>query len=217
MMHYPPLVVPIVACPFCREMFEKAEAKSCPVCGIALEAFESLPASPHVLAELGEDGVPFAPENERFRASYVGRGRGALVAIALVGLALFFLPWIRLTVPYIDSLSGFDLAHRIGWPWAAGVAWGVIVPTVGSRRTIAELRGARVAAGFLAAVPGLTAAILITFRPPHGLVPIRFTYAWPMGATVLFSLLAVVLSVRLGGRVDDMAVDRGRSIGQPLH
>ena len=216
-MHYPRLVVPIVACPFCREMFEKAEAKSCPVCGIALQAFESLPASPHVLAELGEDGVPFAPENERFRASYVGRGRGALVAVGLVGLAAFFLPWINLTLPYIDSLSGFDLAHRIGWPWAAGVAWGVLVPTVASRRTIAELRGARVAAGFLAAVPGLTAAILIAFRPPHGIVPLRFTYAWPIELTVVLSLIAVVSAVRLGGRLDEIVVASGGSEGQALH
>jgi hypothetical protein len=216
-MHYPRIAVPIVACPFCREMFEKAEAKSCPVCGIALEAFESLAPSPHTLAELGEDGVPLSPEHEPLRATYAARGRGALVALGLLGICLFLLPWIRLTLPYIDSFSGFDIAHRIGWPWAAGVAWGVLVPTVASRRTIAQLRGARVAAGFLAAVPGLTAAILIVFPPPHGIVPIRFTYAWPIGATLAVSLIAVLFAVRLGGKLDDIAVERGRSDGQPLH
>ena len=217
MSPYPAFAVPIVACPFCREMFDKAEAKSCPVCGISLEAVERLAPSPHVLAELAEDGVPFEPEHEPYRPLYLGRGRGLLIVLGLAGVALFLSPWIRLTLPYIDTLSGFDLGHRIGWPWAAGVAWGVLVPTVASRRTIAQLRGARVAAGFLAAIPGVTATILLAFPPPHGIVPLRFSHAWPLGATLAASVLAVLVAARLGGRVDDIAVTRGTSDGHALH
>jgi hypothetical protein len=220
MMHYAPFSVPIVACPFCREMFEKSEAKRCPVCGIDLLAFESLPPSPHALAELDpddEDGVPLAPEHEPFRALYPGRGRGPLVGLGLVGIALFFLPWVHLTLPYTALLSGFDLARRVGWSWAGGVAWTVLVPTVASRRTIAQLRGARVAAAFLAGIPGLTAAILVAFPPHGGIIPLVFTYGWPLWTTLAASLVGVGLAVRLGGRIDDIAVARGTSEGQAVH
>jgi hypothetical protein len=219
-MHYAPFAVPIVACPFCREMFEKDEARRCPVCGIELLAFERLPPAPHVLAELDpddEDGIPLAPEHEPFRATYLGRGRGALVLLGLIGMALFFLPWVRLTLPYTASLSGFDLARRVGWSWAGGVAWTVLVPTVASRRTIAQLRGARVAAGFLAAIPAMTTAILVAFPPHGGIIPVVFTYGWPLWASLAVSVAAVVFAVRLGGKVDDMAVARGTSEGQALH
>ena len=220
MMNYAPLAVPIVACPFCREMFEKGEAKHCPVCGIDLLAFESLPPSPHALAELDEDdeaGVPLAPEHEPFRAAFLGRGRGALVALGLIGILLFFLPWVKLTLPYTAVLTGFDLARRNGMGWAAGVAWMVMVPTVASRRTIAQLRGARVAAGFLAAIPGMTAGILLAFPPHGGIIPVLFTFGWSIWATVVASAVAVGFAVRLGGRIDDIAVQRGTSEGQALH
>jgi hypothetical protein len=218
MLHYHPFAVPIVACPFCREMFEKAEETRCPVCGIDLLAFEKLPPAPHLLAEVDpEDGVPLAPEHERFRMAYLGRGRGAVVMLALVGLLLFFLPWVKLTLPYTAQISGFDLAHRLGWSWAGGVAWGVLVPTVASRRTIAQLRGARVAAAFLAGIPGMVVGILVAFPPHGGLIPVVFTYAWPLWCTVAASVAGVVLALRLGGRADDIAVDRGTSDGQALH
>ncbi len=35
----------LLACPFCREMFEEGEAKTCPVCGMALTEFAKLPPS----------------------------------------------------------------------------------------------------------------------------------------------------------------------------
>ena len=33
----------LMACPFCREMFEAGEARSCPECGLALKRLEELP------------------------------------------------------------------------------------------------------------------------------------------------------------------------------
>src|SRR5215472_6303561 len=54
-------LVAIVACPFCREMFEEGEAERCPVCGMQLQPFEKLPPSPHALAEVDEDGIPYEP------------------------------------------------------------------------------------------------------------------------------------------------------------
>jgi hypothetical protein len=140
-----------------------------------------------------------------------------MVAIGVVGIALFFLPWVHLTVPYIAELSGFDLARRLGWSWGAGVAWVVLVPTVASRRTIAQLRGARFAASFLSLIPAVTAGILAAF-PPHGrLFPVRLTFGWAIWSTIAVSLIAVFVGARLGGRVDVMTVPKGSSAGKTLH
>jgi hypothetical protein len=211
--------VPLVSCPFCREMFEDGEHRTCPLCGVALMPFEKLPPSHDALAE---DGVPIAPEHETLAPSYMGRGKGLLAALAIAGLALFFLPWIHETVPEIVSLRGFDLARRTGWSWGAGVAWVVLVPTVLSRRSIAQLRGARVAAAFLSLVPAATVGIFLA-RPPRGIsvghlfITAHFTYGWPLYATLAVSLIATLISFRLGGRIDDIKVARGSSYGQSVH
>lgn len=198
-------------------MFERGEAVNCPVCGIALRALEKLPRAETLLHEFEDDGVPPAPEQLPFALTYAGRGRGALVMMGIVGIFLFFLPWIHLTLPYIAELSGFDLARRLGWSWSGGVAWVVLVPTVASRRTIAQLRGARFAASFLSLIPAVTAGILTAFPPHGGLVPVRFTFGWPVWSTLLLSLGAVFVGAKLGGRVDVMTVPKGSSAGKILH
>jgi hypothetical protein len=211
--------VSLLACPFCREMFEQGEAKTCPVCGMALAPFEKLP--PSYDAQHDEAGVPTAPEIEAFSFTYLGRGRGALALLAAIGLVLFFLPWVRMTMPYIDAVSAFDMArHRIGWLWAAGVAWIVLIPTVLSRRTILQLRGARVAAAFLSAIPAVAVVVLLARSPKRaggGLVPIVYTWNWPIYAMLGVSLVAIAFSLRLGGRIDDIKVGRGSSKGQAVH
>jgi hypothetical protein len=208
--------VALLACPFCREMFEEGEAKACPVCGMELTKFEKLPPSLDAIHDDG--GVPLTPEYEVLPWKHLGRGKGVLVALALAGVVLFFLPWVRLTLPYIDDKSGFDLAHqRIGWLWASFVGWTVLIPTVLSRRTIVQMRGARVAAAFLSAIPAVAVTILLA-KPPHGgLVPVRFTWDWPIYAMLAVSLVAIAAAVRLGGRIDDIKVGRGTSQGQHLH
>lgn len=208
--------VGLLACPFCREMFEEGEAKSCPVCGMELTKFEKLPVSIEAIHD--EGGVPLAPELEPIPLTYFGRGRGVLTILALCGVVLFFLPWVRLTLPYIDVKSGFDLAHqRIGWLWASFVGWTVLIPTVLSRKNISQLRGARVAAAFLSAIPAVAVGILFAKPPRGGLIPVRYTWDWPIYAMLAVSLVAIAFAMRLGGRVDDMKVARGTSEGQPLH
>lgn len=208
--------VALLACPFCREMFEEGEATACPVCGVQLARFDKLPPSIDALHD--EAGVPTAPELEILPWTYLGRGKGALAVAGLLGLVLFFLPWVRLTMPYIDAKSGFDLAHeRIGWLWSTFAAWMVLVPTVLSRRTIAQLRGARVAAAFLSAIPAVAVGILLARPPRGGIIPVRYTWDWPLWAVLALSLVAVALSVRLGGRLEEIVVTRGSSKGQPVH
>jgi hypothetical protein len=211
-----PQRVGLLACPFCREMFEEGEAKLCPVCGMNLAKFEDLPPSLDAIHD--EGGVPLAPELEELPFFYLRRGRGALVVLAAIGVVLFFLPWVRLTLPYIDAKSGFDLAHqRIGWLWASFVGWTVLIPTVLSRRNIAKLRGARVAAAFLSAIPAVAVGILLSKPPRGGLIPVRYTWDWPIYAMLFVSLAAVAVAVRLGGRADDIKVTRGTSKGQHVH
>lgn len=213
-LRYAPRVA-LLACPFCREMFEVGESKACPVCGMPLVAFEKLPASDDALSE---DGVERQPEWEPLRATYLGRGRGVLALLAVAGLVAFFLPWVHLTMPDIVSFTGFDLSRKLGWAWGAGVGWFVLLPTVLTRRSIMKMRGARVAASFLAAVPGVTVAILLA-RPPHGAhgVPLHFTWEPGLYLTLALSLAALPFALLFGGRVDDIKVRRGTSAGQVVH
>ena len=91
--------VSLVACPFCREMFDRGERDTCPHCDVALTAFEKLPPSHEAqLLEGEEDGLPVEPENEPLPATDLRRGKGVLLALGLVGLVLFFLPWVNVTL-----------------------------------------------------------------------------------------------------------------------
>jgi hypothetical protein len=196
-------------------MFARQERNTCPLCGVALVAFEKLPASEEVRSE---DGIPREPEWEPLPATYLRRGRGALAVLGALGLAMFISPWVNMTMPDVTTYSGLDIAHRLGWVWAAGVAWMVLLPTVLSRRSIMQMRGARVAASFLAAIPGTTAALLLA-RPPHGShgVPVRFTFGWGLQATLALSLVALAVALFFGGRIDVIRVKRGTSAGQVVH
>ncbi len=204
----------LIACPFCREMFELGEAKECPVCGMALVAFEKLPPS---LETHDEFGLPKDPLHELLPWTYKGRNRVALAAVGLVGLVLFFFPWIHQTLPDDNVFSGFLLSRRIGWLWGAGVGWLVLIPTVLSRRTIAQMRGARVAACFLSAT-SLVSCAMLWFFPPHSphYKP-HFVFEPAFFMTALASLVAIGLSIKLGGRVDDITVTRGHVANQALH
>ncbi len=204
----------LVACPFCREMFQQGEAKECPVCGMALVAFEKLPLSQETHDEFG---LPKDPLHEPLSWTYLGRMRGALPIVALLGAALFFLPWIHQTLPEDYELSGFSLARRLGWVWGAGIGWLVLVPTVLSRRTIAQMRGARVAAMFLSATSLVSCANLFLF-PPHGRhYKPHFVYEPAFFATAIVSLVAIFLSYKLGGAADDIKMKRGNAASETLH
>jgi hypothetical protein len=208
--------VALVACPFCREMFQEGEAKQCPLCGVELAAFEKLPPSIDALHD--EDGTPRDPLAEPLPPTYLGRGKGLIAACAAIGLALFFLPWLHMTLPNVDTYTGFEVSKKLGWTFAAGVSWFVLIPTVLSRRSILQMRGARLAATFLAAIPTMTAAILL-FHPPTGSprVPLRFSYDWPIYVTLALGAACVIASLRFGGRADVIKLKRGTSAGQTLH
>src|SRR5437899_1351191 len=60
----------------------------------------------------------------------------------------------------------------------------------------------------------------VRLMPPHArYVPIRVDWGWGFHATWVLGLLATAAAVRLGGRIDDIKVDRGRvtGSGETLH
>jgi hypothetical protein len=190
----------LVACPFCRELFERGEVAQCPICGLALTALEKLPLSHD--ASMLDGGTVTAADQLVQPWLYAKRGRMPLALCGIAGIAAFFLPWVSMSLPYEHSFNGLELAQRMGWSWAALAAWMVLVPTVFSRRTIYAMRRARVAAAFLASMPAVTCAVLLA-KPPEGrMFTIHFEYApffW-------LTLVATITALRFGGAATDATV-----------
>lgn len=206
----------LVACPFCREMFEAGEARTCPACGLALQALSKLPPSYEALQEEPEEPAP--PHMEPLPWTYLGRGRGLLLALAALGFAAFFAPWVDQTAPELERLSGFDLARRLGFLWAPAVAFFVMFPLVLTRRSIYKMRGARVAVAFLAAMVVTAVATRFVFPPASSaLRPVRFTWAWGLWATGVIALGALLAAIRFGGRLDDLPTRKARRGDEVLH
>ncbi|MET0593354.1 MAG: hypothetical protein ABW133_11680 [Polyangiaceae bacterium] len=204
----------LIACPFCHELFARGEEKLCPACGLTLTDLSKVPLSLDAQAEEDDFGIPTQPHLETFAWFELGRGRGVLLIGAILGFFAFFAPWVDMTSPETRLLSGADLARKSGWVWGAGVAWFVLFPMTLSRRTIDQLRGARVAAAFLSFMPVLTTSILWILPPHARYVPIRFDWGWGLYATWGIGMIATAASIRLGGRIDDIRVTRGGLAGR---
>lgn len=188
-------------------MFRRGEAKRCPSCGLALERLEDLPPSAHVDPE-PEEAVH--PDEERLPVSYLGRGRGALLVVACLGIGAFFLPWVHETAPELRSLSGPQLASlRLGWMWAPLIAWLVMLPLVYTRRSVHKMRGARLAVAMLSALALLTVVLRLAFVPTStALEPRRFDWGLGLWATLALSVIALGLGLRFGGRADVLETKR---------
>ena len=207
----------LYACPFCREMFKPGEARTCPECGVGLTPLSKLPPSAEAQAE-DEPLEEVPPHMETLPWRYAGRGRGFLLGLAILGLGLFFAPWVRETAPEIQTLSGAEFARRLGWLWAPAVAWFVMIPLVLSRRSIYKMRGARVAVAFLAGMVLTTALVRMGFTPPSSpLRPLRFEWGWGLYATAIAAAVAVLAAARFGGKLDDVPTNRPRRGDETLH
>jgi hypothetical protein len=196
-------------------MYEPGEATVCPDCDLALQRIEDLPPAKVVGGEM----EPLAaPEDEVLPWAYAGRGRGALIALSIAGIVAFFLPWAHELMPERRTLSGVGIAAHLGWMWAPLVAWMVMIPLVLSRRTVFRMRGARVAAAFLSAMALLTVIVRVAFRPAGtALDPHRLEWGIGLWATGAIALVALAVSLRLGGRIDDLKTRRGRPSDVTLH
>lgn len=193
----------LLACPFCRQLFPATEAASCPECGIALKPLAKLPLSHDALLEDPPEVVP--PHMVTLPWTYLGRGRGLLAALALLGLITFFAPWKHETAPELLTQSGFDLGVRLRWIWAAGVAYLVMIPLILSRRSVYAMRGARFAVAFLAGVVLVTVAVRVAFGPTGTLLrPVRYEWTWGIYACGALAIAIAALASRFGGKLDDL-------------
>jgi hypothetical protein len=176
---------------------------------VDLEPFEKLPVSHEVAAEeaaLAAQRAPLLPEHERLPITYLGRGRGALVLVAVLGLASFLLPWVHLETPYEATFSGLKLAGRgAGWLWGGLVAWFVMIPLVLSRRTIAQMRGVRGIVTVFAAMSFLEVVALVSFPPKgHPRVPVEWAWGFGVWISAVISVVGTAVAVRFGGALPEL-------------
>jgi hypothetical protein len=210
----------LLACPFCREIFAKGEAETCPECGVGLRPMEELPPSHDLLAEEASSGEVVPPEERILPIGDFGRGRGALLVLSALGLACFFAPWVVMTRPEIAEISGFDLARgRAGWLWGGAAAWLIMIPLVWTRRSVARMRGVRIICCLFAAMT-LGEVVVLMSLPPRASRYLSFEFHWGWGiwASGVVSLLALGFAARFGGRIDTGDRARsGSSQGETLH
>jgi hypothetical protein len=205
-MRYASRVPRLNACPFCRSLFPSSEARQCPDCGVKLVPMENLPPSLDVAADEHDAGELVLPEQRPLPWNYFGRNRGALMLIALLGLALFFAPWVELRMPEESVRSAFDLARgRAGWLWGGAAGWLVMLPLLWTRRTIQRLRGVRLVTAMFAAMTLIEAGILLSLPPrAQHHVPLEIVWRWGIYASLVTSALGVVAALRLGGKLADL-------------
>ncbi|HEU4409200.1 MAG TPA: hypothetical protein VFS43_28335 [Polyangiaceae bacterium] len=205
----------LVACPFCRELFPVGERKHCPFCEVDLVRSSRLPPADPALSDDESAPPPPGPDERRLPWWSPAHGRGPLALVALAGLVAFGLPWVRLDAPERAVFTGVEVAQRTGLAWAAAVAWFTLLPLVLSRRSARAMRGVRLIAAVLAAIPALIAGSLL-LNPPAAaqvrgvVVPLRFTWGVGLDATLALGLIAAALAALAFGRVPPLPPEGSR-------
>lgn len=195
----------LLSCPFCRELFAQGEGPRCPACDLPLVPLHQLPLSLDGQREATELGVD-PPQDQKLPFLYFRRGRGLLPGLAMVGLALFFMPWVRLSRPDEVTLSGLNLATtNAPWLWSGAVGWFLLIPLALSRRTLNEMYGVRIICTLFALLTAGEATLML-LRPPveHSYFATGLTYTWGIYASLLVSLLGAACAARLGGSDRDL-------------
>jgi hypothetical protein len=195
----------LLACRFCRQIFRLGETDgACPDCGVRLEPLDKLPPSLDAAAE-DEPAEPVPVDDQALPWTDLGRGRGVLGLLALLGIVAFFLPWIELRVPVQDIWSGYELArHRLGWVWGGAVGWFVTLPLAMSRRTVHQMRGVRVILCVFAAMTLVEVAVLVGFPPSSDRwVTVDFNWGVGLYLSALASVAGLLVASRFGGSIGD--------------
>jgi len=205
------------ACPFCRALFSGEEGALCPDCEIGLVPMQKL--GPSLDAAEDEPLGVTLPEDEPLGWRFWGRGRGPLFGLAVLGLGLFFAPWVEIVIPETAVRSGFDLARgRAGWLWGGAAGYLVLIPLVWTRQTIRRMRGVRVVAALLASMT-LAETWMLLLLPPtrQGPVPLQFDWCWGLYASGLVSAVALAFGTRFGGRLPPLPLATEGSEAAPGH
>lgn len=192
----------LLACPFCREMFDGAETEQCPDCDIPLQPLHQLPPS---LAAVEEEALGWEqnPPEDQLRPWHdLGRGRGLLLGIALGSLlAFWFAPWVDISSPHAELRSGYSLARGpLGWLWGGAIAWFVSLALVASRRSVNQMRGVRAILMLFSAMT-LTEVVMLVALSPSGSRQVHFAYEWSWGLylSLALSIAGILGSARFGG------------------
>jgi hypothetical protein len=205
----------LLACPFCRELFDRTEAERCPDCDIPLEPLHRLPPSYETSEEEAARWERTRPWDEPLPLQDFGRGRGALIGLAMASLVVFWLaPWVSVTSPYTALRSGYSLASGpIGFLWGGAMGWLSSIALALSRRTIAQMRGVRAVLMVFAAMTASEVAVLLMLSPSGERdVPIAYQWQWGLYAALVLSGLGVAVAARFGGALPPASPDQaGRS------
>lgn len=192
----------LLACPFCRELFERTEADHCPQCEIPLQPLHRLPPSPEAALEQAIRWERTRAEDAPLAWRDFRRGRGLLLGLALASLLVFALaPWVNLSSPHAMQRSGLSLARGpLGFLWGGAVAWFVSLALVLSRRTIAQMRGVRAILMAFAAMTASEVAVLLWMSPTSSRhVYVAYVWQWGLYAALGLSLVGVLVAARFGG------------------
>jgi hypothetical protein len=192
----------LLACPFCRELFEASEAERCPECDIPLVALAQLPPSLELSEEQSASWEHDPPEDRRLPWLDLSKGRGLLLGIALASLLAFWLaPWVDISSPSTATRTGYSLARGpIGWLWGGAVAWLVTLALVVSRRSCRQMWGVRPILTLFAAMTA-SEIVLLLWLSPEGNAHVRYRYEWAWGlyASLALSVAGVLVALRFGG------------------
>jgi hypothetical protein len=192
----------LLACPFCRELFDQSETEQCPDCEIRLEPLHRLPPSQEVIEEEAVRWERTRPEDLPLTFWQLGRGRALLLAVAVLSLLVFGLaPWLDMTAPNVGRRTGLSLARGpLGFLWGGAVAWLVSIALVASRRTIRQMRGVRAILMAFAAMTGSEILVLVVLSPTGSRhVYVAYEWAWGLYAALGLSALGVAAAARFGG------------------
>jgi hypothetical protein len=210
----------LLACPFCRELFDSSEAEHCPECDIPLAPLERLPPSLAVIEEQAAEWEQNPPEDQQRAWLDFSQGRGLLLGIAVCSLLCFWLaPWVELTSPTTATRSGYSLARGpIGWLWGGAVAWAVSMALVLSRRSLSQMRGIRPILIVFAAMTASEIVLLVSLSP-QGTAQLRYVYEWAWGlyVSLALSVAGIVAGWRFGGATPPRLRARLASVARDEH
>ena len=194
----------LLACPFCRELFDRAEGDHCPECELRLRPLHRLGPSREAVEADAARWERGSPEDERRAFHDPGRGRGVLAGVALASLGVFGLaPWVSVTAPYTAVRSGYSLAQGpLGFLWGGAVAWLVCFGLGLSRRSIRQMRAARPLLMAAAGMTGSEVLVLLVMSPTGAReVPVAYEWQWGLYAALALSALGGAVASRVGGAV----------------